>query len=194
MRGIDEARARSLPEEETLKLVHDLVKRMSSEDPTLAERIIEAAGGTSAGVQEYIRQVDPLYDEADALMKLPYDQFLTAIKAFNEQVNNHPNLLVHVFFPLFENCRLKQFAVEVRSAMLEAAVAYRENGPAGLETVLDPVGQKPFEFRRFVLDGLDRGFELRSTMEARGWVEALIFVERDGRPFRVEGKHAGRPG
>ncbi len=193
IRSIEEARAGSGGDLDALSVVENLVKRMATDDPTLGRRVVEAAGGTVDGVVAYIHQLDPLYDEADRLMRLPYADFLPAIQAFNEKVKAHPNLLVHVLFPLFENCRLKEIAADVKTEMVRAAAAYRQAGPAGLEQVLDPVAGRPFAFRRFTLDGADRGFELSSAMDARGWVEALIFVERDGPPFQIEGKDVGSP-
>lgn len=157
------------------------------------EAIIQAAGGTTAGLLRQLQELDALYDEAAVLMTVPYGQFLPAIKAFNEKVAKHPNLFVHVFFPAFEKCRLKEFAIEVKLAMLRAALAQRLSGEAGLGRVHDPLFNEPFQFRRFEFGGVDRGFELRSKMQARDWTESLIFLEQDGPAFYLDGKPAGQP-
>ena len=133
----------------------------------------------------YVKGVDALYDEADVLMTRPHAEFQAAIKAFNERVGNHPNLFVHMFFPIFENCRNKEFAAQVTLAMLRAGVAYRLAGEAALKEFGDPVLKEPFAFRRFQFGGDDRGFELRSKFHGRGFEEAMIFVERAGPSFQV---------
>jgi hypothetical protein len=76
--------------------------------------------------------------------------------------------------------------------MVRAALEYKLRGEPGLQRVTDPFGQGPFAFRRFVFDGVDRGFELKSAYAARGFQEVLIFVEKDGPPFQVNGKNAGK--
>ena len=77
-------------------------------------------------------------------------------------------------------------------AMLRAAVEYKLHGEPGLKGVSDPFGQGPFAFKRFVFEGVDRGFELKSACNSRGFEEVLIFVEKDGPPFQVNGKNAGQ--
>jgi hypothetical protein len=77
--------------------------------------------------------------------------------------------------------------------MVRAAVEYKLQGTAGLQRVADPYGQRPFTLERFVSQGVDRGFKLKSAYEGRGFPEVLIFVEKDGPPFRVNWKNAGEP-
>lgn len=45
--------------------------------------------------------------------------------------------------------------------MIRAAAGFRTGGEAGLRRVTDPLGGETFELRRFVFEGVDRGFELR---------------------------------
>lgn len=162
-----------------------------SRPPTPAD-ILQAAGGTTAGLLRQAKELGAFYDEADMILKLPYIEFAPRIKAFNEKVARHPNLLVHEFFPAFEKARLKEFAIEVRTAMLRAALAYRQSGPAGLAGVADPVSGEPFQFRRLEFAGVDRGFELRSKLSFREVPESLIFLEQDGPAFQLEGRDAGK--
>ena len=162
-------------------------------DPT-PEEIIQAAGGTTAGLLRQLRELDALYDESAVLLTVPYGQYLPGIKAFNEKVAKNPNLMVRVFFPAFEKCRLKEFAIEVKLAMLRAAQSYRLKGEAGLSQVPDPLFNEPFQFHRFALDGVDRGFQLDSKMQyLKDWNASLIFVEKDGPAFNLDGKNAGKP-
>jgi hypothetical protein len=58
--------------------------------------------------------------------------------------------------------------------------------------VTDPWGQGPFEFERFVFQGVDRGFELKSACRVNGWQEVMIFVEKEGPAFYVNGRIAGQ--
>jgi hypothetical protein len=200
-RKIGEIQAASSDEAEALQKIQALLRSLlsggdSPEEPAspTPEAVIQAAGGTTAGLLRQLTELDALYDEAAVLMTMPYGQFLPAIKVFNEKVANHPNLLVRVFFPAFEKCRLKEFAIEGKTAIVRAAVAYRVSGAAGLAGVPDPLFQEPFTFRRVVLDGVDRGFELGSKMRYKyEWNTSLIFVEKDGPAFYLDGKNAGKP-
>lgn len=200
-RRIGEFQATSRDESEALQKTRELLRSIMSggdappepASPT-PEAIIQAAGGSTAGLLRQLKDLDALYDEAAALMMAPYDQFLPGIKAFNDQVAKHPNLLVHVFFPTFEKCRLKEFAIETKLALLRAAFEYRQAGEAGLGQVPDPLFNEPFQFRRFEFSGVDRGFELVSKMRYQDdWNASLIFIEKDGPAFNLDGKNAGKP-
>lgn len=76
--------------------------------------------------------------------------------------------------------------------MVRAAVEYKVNGEPGLQDVSDPCGKGPFSFQRFLFEGVDRGFELKSAYAGRGFREVLIFVQKDGPPFLANGKNAGQ--
>ncbi len=181
--------------EKTRAVLHSFMDQGESPEGANAatpDSILESAGNTTAGLLRQLKEMDALYDEADGLMKAPYAQFLPGIKAFNEKIAHHPNQLVRVFFPAFEKCRIKEFTIEVKLAMVRAAVAYRQSGAAGLASVPDPVTQAPFEFRRFVFNGADRGFELRSKTALHEWPDSLIFVEKDGPAFNLDGPSAGK--
>ncbi|MSU61712.1 MAG: hypothetical protein EXS31_04825 [Pedosphaera sp.] len=197
-RKIEKLQKVSNDEHEALKGARKLLTSLASDEgegpaSPKADQIIEAAGGTTAGLLRQLKELDALYDEAEVLMRASYSQFLPGIRAFNEKVQQHPNKLVQVFFPAFEKCRLKEFAIQVKIAMLRAALAYREKGEAGLSQVVDPLFNEPFQFRRFQLDGVDRGFELTSKMRYMDdWNASLIFIEKDGPAFNLDGKNAGK--
>jgi hypothetical protein len=76
--------------------------------------------------------------------------------------------------------------------MVRAAVEYKLHGDSGFQSVADPCGQGPFVLRRFVFQGVDRGFQLTSALDAGGFKQSLIFVEKDGDPFQVDGPHVGQ--
>jgi hypothetical protein len=83
--------------------------------------------------------------------------------------------------------------------MVRAAVEYKLHGESGLKSVVDPFGNGPFAFQRFVFEGVDRGFELKSAYPwPLGVPYALIFVEKEGPPFYIDGSpqrigHAVKP-
>ena len=76
--------------------------------------------------------------------------------------------------------------------MVRAAVEYKLHGEAGLNSVQDPFGNGPFAFQRFVFEGVDRGFELKSAYAGNPYPCALIFVEKEGTPFRTDGPYIGQ--
>ncbi|HAB18063.1 MAG TPA: hypothetical protein PLX89_01895 [Verrucomicrobiota bacterium] len=201
-RKIREFQSDSTDESEALQKTRQLLHSVmdQSEDPSkktnspTPESVIQAAGGTTAGLLQQLKELDPLYEEAAVLMTVPYQQFLPLIQAFNEKLKKHPNQLVKDFFPAFEKCRIKEFAVEVKLAMLRAAFEYRQAGDGAFAQILDPTLQAPFHLRRFEFDGTDRGFEVSSKMRyPDDWNASLIFIEKDGPAFYLDGKNAGKP-
>jgi len=200
-RRIQEFRSASRDEAEAMEKTRDLLHAVMSRDvdspdpasPT-PDAIIASAGGTTEGLLRQLGELDALYDEAAALMAAPYAQFLPQIKAFNDKVANHPNLLVHVFFPVFEKCRLKEFAIEAKPATMRAAFEYRQAGETGLARVPDPLFNEPFLLRRFEVNGVERRSQLTSRFRySDDWYASLIFVEKDGPAFYLDGKNAGKP-
>jgi hypothetical protein len=163
----------------------------SNAEAGFADRVIGAAGGTSEGVVRLIRELEPFYDRVAELMTLPHGPFETGLTTFMAEVRQNANPLVPKLFVIFEKCRAREFARLTNLAMLRAAAVYKLEGESGLKNVKDPVTGKPFAFRRFVFEGEDRGFELKSDYEGRGHKEVLIFVEKDGPLFRIDGMNAG---
>jgi len=157
------------------------------------EKISKAAGGTSAGVLSLIQGEEPFYDRLSVILALPQHEYEIQIKEFNEAAQKSPNPFVPQMFSAWEKCRAKEYASLVRLAMVRAATEYRLHGEEGLKTVVDPYSELPFEFGRFVFEGVDRGFELKSTYAGRGTPESLIFVEKDGDPFSVNPKLENKP-
>lgn len=180
---------------QTLREVRDLLLATEGgegADPGFPDKLIQSAGGKVEGVLRLLQEIEPFYPRVAALLTLPYQEFEPQIKAFNVEVQKHPNPLVPKFFSVFERCRQKEFSSIVRFALVRAATEYKLHGEAGLQSVRDPYGDAPFAFRRFVFEGVDRGFELKSAYYGRDYNESLIFVEKDGPPFRLDGKNAGK--
>ena len=150
-------------------------------------RIVQAAGGTSEGFLKLVRDMKPLYSRVAAIAKLPPPEYEAQMKLFNADVQKSSNPLVQCVFPDFTKAGARQFATLTDQAMVRAAVEFKLHGKAGFQSVKDPFGNGPFEFQRFVFQGVDRGFELTSAYAGRGYPEAMIFVEKDGPPFYVSG-------
>jgi hypothetical protein len=160
--------------------------------PSLMERVHKAAGGSREGVLKLLRDEEPFYQKLTAIMALPEPEYDEQMKPFSAEVQNSPDPLISEIFSALQKSRPKEFATLVEQAMVRAAIGYKIHGEQGFKSVTDPCGQGPFEFQRFVFEGVDRGFELKSAYAGRGFQEVLIFVEKDGAPFNVYGKNVGQ--
>ena len=156
-----------------------------------ADAFIAAGGGTIEGLYRLFQELPPLYQQVQGILRLPPAEFEKPITEFQSMIKAHPNPLVREFFPLFDNARKKEFATQSTVAMVRAGIAYKLRGVEGLRSVLDPCTRMPFEFERFVFEGVDRGFKLKSKYRGRDFDEVLIFVEKPGPLFRTTGKNAG---
>ena len=159
--------------------------------PKLWETATNAAGGTSEGILKLFREEGQLYLKLAGLAALPPLEYERELKTFNEELQKSGNPLAQMMLPALEKGRLRELRALVTLAMVRAAVEYKTRGDAGFQTVNDPAGEGPFALRRFILEGVDRGFELKSALDAGGFQVVLIFVEKAGPPFRVDGPHAG---
>ncbi len=158
-------------------------------------RIVKAAGGTSEGFLQLVREMQPMFSRVATIGALPKPEYDDQIKLFYADIHKSSNPLVEYIFPDFQKARSREFSALTDSAMVRAAVEYKLHGEAGLQSVKDPYGNGPFQFQRFVFQGVDRGFELKSAYAGRGYPEAMIFVEKDGPPFYVNGgpQRIGKP-
>jgi hypothetical protein len=158
----------------------------------IADQWIAATDGTAAGLIAYAKQLDPLYDEITGILGLPWAQYQARFAAFEKKIGSHPNVLTRELFGALGNSRKREFALQAKLAMLQAAIAYKLHGDAAFNSIPDPFGDGPFTFRRFVLDGVDRGFELESKLNCREHAEKLILIEKPGPAVRVDSKYAGQ--
>ena len=155
-------------------------------------QIVAAAEGTSEGVIKLLRDLDPLYTRLENIEALPRAAYEEQMQQFSADIQSSPNPFAHELFPAWEKARPHEFGAQADLAMVQAAVQYKLHGEAGFRSVADPCGQGPFGFRRFIFDGIDRGFELSADYAGIGYPEVFIFVETDGPPFLVFGKNAGK--
>ena len=162
-------------------------------DTNIWPRIVAASGRTSAGVLKLIQEMESLYPRLAKIMTLSLPEYEDQIQKFDAEIQKSQNPLVSVAFPnSFQPARVKEFRSQVQLEMVRAAVEYKLHGESGLKSVMDPFGNGPFAFQRFVFEGVDRGFELKSAYSGLGYPCVLIFVEKEGTPFYIDGPGIGQ--
>ena len=169
-----------------------LVRMDSSQPGNWWERLTQAAGGTSAGMVKLIRDLESFDQPLALAVALPYGEYESGMEQLKIEMQRSPNPLPSLLLPAWDHVRSKELRALMNLAMVRAAVEYKLHGLAAMQRVTDPWGQGPFEFQRFVFQGVDRGFELKSACRVNGWQEVLIFVEKEGPPFYVDGRIAGQ--
>jgi hypothetical protein len=155
-------------------------------------QLTQAAGGTSEGVAKLVRELEPLDQKLALVLALPHGEYETRMEQLKAEVQQSPNPLISTVFPGWERARSRELKILVHLAMVRAAVEYKLHGEAGLQSVIDPCGQGPFAFDRFIFEGVDRGLRLKSASTGTGEQLVLIFVEKEGPPFRSNGLHVGQ--
>jgi hypothetical protein len=121
---------------------------------------VEECGGSKEGVLRRAEETRESYREVSKMLELPMDQFE---KEFDlEAKKRADNPVFKVFFPAIVNVRRAHARMEVRRALLSAALAVRQDGPDALKSNPDPVVGGPFEYSRF-----NGGFELSSKLTGR---------------------------
>ena len=179
---------------QVIQAIHELLVPTDPEgnNTNLWTRLVTASGGTSEGVIRLMREQEPFNRQLAEVLTLPYAQAEPRLQDLSAQIEASTNPLVQESYPAVLKARRREVKMEVWRAMVRAAVAYKVEGEAGLKQVMDPCAMGPFAFRRFVFEGVDRGFELRSAFEGSGFPETLIFVEKEGPAFRVDGPFVGQ--
>jgi len=166
---------------------------IENQDTNVWPRILIASGGTSEGLLQLIREMEPLYPRLTKILTLPLPEYEDQIQKFDAEIQKSQNPLVAVLFPNpVQSPRRREFRIQAEAAMVRAAIEYKLHGEAGLKSVMDPCGNGPFAFRRFVFEGVDRGFELRSAYAGLKFPCAFIFVEKAGTPFQINGPYIGQ--
>lgn len=164
----------------------------SSQPGNWWEGLTQAAGGTSAGMVKLIRDLDSFDQPLALALALPHGEYESGMEQLKAEMQRSPNPLPSLLLPAWENVRSKELRALLDLAMVRAAVEYKLHGLAAMQSVTDPWGPGPFELQRFVFQGVDRGFELKSACRVNRWQEVRIFVEKEGPPFYVGGRIAGQ--
>jgi hypothetical protein len=142
---------------------------------------------SSEEVLQWLHDEDLFYQKAAEILGMPPGPFEEHAKQFQTQSDQSANPFVKITFPAILKAGAKQFRAQERLAMCRAAIAYKVHGADGLASVKDPFGAGPFQFERFVFEGVDRGFKLTSAYKEADAPEALIFVEKEGPLFYCDG-------
>lgn len=175
--------------------VHQLfgnVEGQQEEQTNAWERVIQAAGGTSEGMLRLLREREQTYERTLPIFSLPYTEFQQQAKAITDEIEKSANPFLKESVSAFIKSRQREFRIQATLAMVRAAVEYKLHGESGLNSVTDPSGKGPFAFKRFIFEGVDRGFELQSEYNVDKNIAVLIFVEKEGPPFQVDGNFPGR--
>jgi hypothetical protein len=162
------------------------------EQTNIWQRVIEAAGGTSEGMLKLLREREQIFEQTAPMFSVPYDEYQKQAKVFIDDIEKSANPFLKESAPPFIKSRQREFRIQATLAMVHAAIEYKLHGESGLNSVMDPCGEGPFAFRRFVFEGVDRGFELRSEYNVDKNIAVMIFVEKEGPPFQVDWNNAGR--
>jgi hypothetical protein len=163
-----------------------------SEEAGWWERLVQAAGGTSEGVVKLVRELEPFDQKLADVLALPYSEYQSPMKQLKAEAEQSSNPLLGLGLTFWDNSRDKEFKAQVNLALVRAALEYKLHGQAAFQGVTDPCGQGPFGFRRFVFQGVDRGFELKSACPLNPWPYIMIFVEKEGPLFYTDGRYAGQ--
>ena len=176
-------------------------------------RLVTASGGTSKGVLKLLREEEPLFSRVAKIMALPQLEYEIQAQQFLADIHESQNpFIAHLtsYITGFQfaggqkfQVRAGEFSVQAQLAMVHAAVEYKLHGETGLKSVMDPFGNGPFGFQRFVFKGVDRGFELKSDFAGTDapfvMIHAgtdvpfvMIFVEKEGPAFQITGPDAGK--
>jgi hypothetical protein len=167
-------------------------RQTNQAQPNLWEQVTQAVGGTSKGVIKLMSERERAYQRLALLMALPHGEYEDQMKRFSAEMQKPSSPFVSQTFPAWEKSRQKEFATLVALAMVRAAVEYKLHGEPGLKSVTDPCGRGPFAFQRFVFEGVDRGFQLKSAYDGLGYPEVVIFVEKEGPPIFCDREECGQ--
>ena len=151
------------------------------QDSNVWQRVLAASGGTSDGVLKLVRDLDPWYARLARIMTLPLPEYGDQMQKFAAEIGESPNPLVQIVFPALTNARSREFRVQAEQAMVRAAVEYKLHGVSGLQSVMDPLGNGPFAFQRFIFEGVDRGFRTEIGLYLCGSSLCVHFCRANGK-------------
>lgn len=105
-----------------LEQVRVLLSEAFKNESDLADRIIDASGGTSAGVIRYVKGTEPYFGRALRIARAPASDIKRETAEFEKAINASTNLLVRMVMPNIGKARLKELEFEARLARLPGAV------------------------------------------------------------------------
>jgi hypothetical protein len=111
---IEVARAKNTNDAHALDTFRAAVTETFSHGPDVADRIIEAAGGTSTGVIRYIRAVEPYYARSVRIARAPANDLDRGAAEFEKALNETTNLIARIVIPNVVKARKTELKFEAR--------------------------------------------------------------------------------
>jgi hypothetical protein len=115
---IEGFRAQESDDVKVLEKFRTLMADTFNGETGLADKIIDASGGTTAGVIRYIKAVEPHYKNADAIARASSRDIKRATTVFEAEMNSTTNLLARVVMPNIGKARMKELDFEARLARM----------------------------------------------------------------------------
>ena len=128
------------------------------------DKLVAAAGGTISGLLDYVKQLDPIYAQSEAVAAAGPEEFPALASALQKTTQEQQNLLTELLMPRAEQGRRFELRCQAIVAMLRAGAAYKASGEAGLRGVTDPLTGGVFT----VESSAGSGFKLRSGVDKLG--------------------------
>jgi hypothetical protein len=142
--------------------------------PEKGRAFLEECGGTAEGVLKVAEETRQCYALTTKKLSLPLDQFEKEWAREESKLAGDP--VFKLLFPAVDKVRRAQARIDVRRALLAAALAIRLDGRDALKRRPDPVIGGPFEYVPF-----EGGFELRSKLEQQDGKPVALTVGRRGK-------------
>ncbi len=137
---------------------------------------IQQCGGTAEGVLAFAAQTRGCYERLTKKLDLPLEMFLQeSAREWKEQASNP---VFQAIFPALDMVRWRQTRMEVRRALLRAALAVQLDGRYALKQHLDPATGQPFDYSAF-----EGGFVLRSKYKLEEKVR--LSLKLDDKPWLI---------
>jgi hypothetical protein len=111
---LESVRAKENGEAKALEEFRALMAGTFRNESDLAERIIEASGGTSAGLIRYVRSLEKYFDRALRIARAPASDMKRETADFEKAINTSTNLLVRAVMPNIGKARQKELEFEAR--------------------------------------------------------------------------------
>lgn len=142
-------------------VLHVVTQMMGSEQE--AQTFLKSAGSpTPRKLMQLLEELAPYYDEMAKVLALPHDQFQPQFTALMQKAKA-ANPLAGLLLPALDKVIAAEHRTRARMALFKAALAVAQKGPDALQTIVDPFGQGPFEYR-----ARPQGFELKSKLLYQG--------------------------
>ena len=114
-------RAKEPDDAKVLEQFRTLMTKTFSNESDLEDKIIEASGGTSAGIIRYVKAVEPHYARCFAIARAPASDVKRETAEFEKAINATTNLFARVVIPNIGKARATELKFEERLSRLPNA-------------------------------------------------------------------------